>query len=425
MISSNDLTGIYGKIFNPIEIDKTDYFENGLLIFNDYGRIVYCGDAKSCNINEENFLTVDLKGSIILPGFVDAHTHLPQYPVAGIGTGQLLDWLENYIFPIEKKFNNNEFAFSQSEKFFDDILLAGTTTASIYTSLHDSAAEIAFDVAKIKKIRAYIGPVLMDLPNNNDYYESDIANLHKIMNLVNLKHNEHSKLQFVLTPRYAGSCSLNLMHQCSVIANEYNLNIQTHLAENLSELSYINTLYPQFNNYTEVYEKSGLITEKTILAHCIFNNSDEIEIIKKSGASICHCPTSNRFLSSGVMPLMSYLKKGLNVCLGTDVAGGYSCSMINEMKEAIETTKTYNIINNTSKVLKPESALYMATLAGAKALKNNDIGNFEIRKFADFVVIKPDFDYNDLNSTEILSKLIYSNSLYTVNQVYIEGERII
>ena len=425
MTNQKTYKAIKASIFNPIDLELSDFFDNGLLIYDNDGKIVYCGNYDSCPYDKEILQLIDYSDSYIIPGLIDTHTHLPQVSAIGLGSGKLLEWLENYIFPLEKKFTDLDFAYSQSEFFFNSMLKSGTTTAAIYSALDLESTNIAFAVANESKIRAYIGSPLMDLPNNSQYYQSIDANINKMNKILSKWHKFTNKLELVVTPRFAGSCSFDLLKYAGDFANQNNLIIQTHISENISELAFIKNLHPNFKNYTDIYYSAGLLTDRTLLAHSIYLNNNEINLIKTQNCTICHCPTSNRYLSSGVMPLMNYLEMDMKIVLGTDVAGGFSLSVINEMKEAIENTKIYNIFNNSEKVLKPQNSLYLATKAGATALNNDKIGSLENDKYADFVVLKPNFQFNDLNSTEILGKIIYSQNLFDINSVYIQGEKII
>ncbi len=375
----------------------------------------------------------DFSGYLICPGFIDTHNHLPQYAFAGIGEKELLPWLKKYTFPREKKFSSKKLATESAKIFFHDLLANGTTTTLTYATIHKSAAEIAFMQAQKAKIRAVIGKVMMDQNSPAFLTEKTKQSLKDSEELIEKWHGRDGRLFYALTPRFAISCTFPMMKEIGKIAKERNVYIQTHLAENPDEIKFVKKLFPKCGNYTDVYARAGLLGPKTIMAHCVYLQDSEITAINKSGTRIAHCPTSNRFLMSGIMPFRKYRTVGIDMALGTDVAGGYSLSMLNEMKEAIESSKSLSVCTDgkSGVPMTLAEAFYLATLGGAKVLSMEDkIGSLEKGKKADFLVIdhlssdstgkKSDY----LKPEQILSKIIYRGSAQNIRHVFIEGEKI-
>jgi len=223
-----------------------------------------------------------------------------------------------------------------------------------------------------------------------------------------------------------------LQKKAAKLARKYDLNIQTHLAENHKEISSVKKLFPNSANYTDVYRKTGLLTKKTILAHCIHLDKNEIQMIKDHKARISHCPSSNRFLSNGLMPFRDYVEKKITIGLGTDIAGGYNLSMLDEMKEAIETSKTINFTNSDVfyEPITPKEAFYLATMGGAEALSIDKItGSLEKGKSADYITI----NYEEIDAEfekifpfpeNILSKIIYCGNKSIIKNVFVQGREI-
>jgi len=216
------------------------------------------------------------------------------------------------------------------------------------------------------------------------------------------------------------------------IAEEYNVHIQSHLAESTSEIATVMRMYPDFENYTDIYLKTGLLTEKTIMAHCIYLEEDEVKVLERTGTKIAHCPSSNIFLQSGIMPYRRLEEKDIHIGLGTDVGAGYSLSMYSEMRVAIESSKSISFLypDQEYKPLSSIEAFYLATLGGAKTLCLEDkIGSLEAGKSADFAildVIKLNICDESFfqNPEDLLSKLIYGNGENYVEEVYIRGKRV-
>lgn len=428
----NSLMRIYkGLIFNPVSRDKLEIFEPGYLVVSGQGLIEGCYSHNPSR-RFPDAKTVDLGRQVIIPGLVDTHVHLPQYAFAGIGNLELLPWLEKYTFPRESRFRERKIAAQAAQYFFDGLAANGTTTALVYGTVHAGATDIAFKAAEKKGLRVIMGKVMMDRQSPKSLTEKTQDSLRESEKLIRKWHGkDNGRLQYALTPRFAITCSPELMRGAAALAKKYGAYIQTHLSENKGEIAFVKKLFPKAKNYTDVYDSCGLLGKKTIMAHCIHLAPSERSALKKSGTKIAHCPTSNRFLQSGVMPYRKWLREGLSIGFGTDVAGGYSLSMLNEMKEAIETSKTYNIMNPKApeKIITPVEALYLATLGGAKVLSlDNRIGNFKPGKEADFVVLDPvpSDPFNGKSPygspREILSRLIYRAGSESVKAVFVRGK---
>ncbi len=370
----------------------------------------------------------DYSDYLICPGFVDTHNHLPQYAFAGIGEKELLPWLEKYTFPREKMFKDKKVARDSAKVFFDDLLANGTTTALTYVTVHKEATDIAFKSAQRAGIRAIIGKVMMDQNSPSFLQEKTEKSLEESRELIDKWHGRDGRLFYALTPRFAITCSFELMEGASKLAREKDVYIQTHLSENKGEIAFTKELFPKFKNYTSVYDGAGILGPKTIMAHCVHLNPAEIRLMKKTGTKISHCATSNRFLMSGIMPFRKFRGMGIDMGLGTDVAGGYSLSMINEMKEAVENSKYLSLLAKGGEPMSLAEALYLATLGGAKVLSMDDsIGSLDKGKKADFLVI--DHKQTDpmgiyMKPDQILSELIYRGDKDVVSQVFIEGEKV-
>lgn len=422
-----------GIIFNPLSDEKMDIFNPGYLVVSSQGLIEGCF-RKNPKANFQKAKMINFGTKIILPGFVDTHVHLPQYAFAGIGNLALLPWLRKYTFPREKVFKNSEIARQGSAVFFDDLAKNGTTTALVYCTIHRQATDIAFQSALQKGLRVIMGKVMMDQNAPRGLLEKTNTSLQESEELIQKWHGrDEGRLQYALAPRFAITCSKALMKGVSVLRKQYDVYIQTHLAENKEEIVYVSKLFPKAKHYTDVYESLGLLGKKTIMAHCIYLETDERQLLKKTETKIAHCPTSNRFLQSGVMPYRTWQKEGLTIGLGTDVAGGYSLSLFNEMKEAIETSKTHNMFNSHNKqdIISPSEALYLATLGGAKVLGLEDkIGNFVSGKEADFLIV--DSSIADpfrgkspyQSPLEILSRLLYRGEPNAIVEVFVRGKSI-
>lgn len=419
-------------IITPKNKNSLKVYNPGFLVVSDKG-IIEDVCEKDPSKKHKNPKFFDYSDHLICPGFVDTHNHLPQYAFAGIGEKELLPWLKKYTFPREKKFIDKKIAEEAAKVFFKDLLKNGTTTTATYVTVHKSATDIAFRQAEKSKIRAFIGKTITDVNAPSHLTEKPEKAIKDSVELIEKWHDRNGRLFYILTPRFAITCSAEVMTATAKIAKEKDVHIQTHLSENPEEIKQAQKLFPKCKNYTDIYHQAGLLGPKTIVAHCIHLNNEEIKTIKKTKTKIAHCPTSNRFLMSGIMPFRKYRKENLTMGLGTDVAGGYSLSMFNEMKEAIENSKTLSVFSKgeSGSPMTIAEAFHLATLGGAETLSmQKEIGSLEKGKKADFLII----DHNKADPMgkngsyrapeQILSKLIYRGDASAVKHVFIEGEKV-
>lgn len=423
---------LYGTIVTPKENGAVELIKNGFVEFDDEsGKILDVGSKdKKSSKSEDN--------ALIIPGLVDLHSHIPQLPGVGKNADELLPWLKNHIFPLEVRFGQLEYAEKISRFFFTEAIRFGTTTIVAYASVHKESTDIAFEVAKEIGIRAFIGKVMMDRDMKRYPEELPLMsrNIKDSLDLAKKWHNSNNGLlQYIFSPRFAASCTMKLLEKTAKVAKEGDFFIQTHLAENQSEVKFIKSLFERERHRvptnTHIFKKSDILGERTLLAHCLYLSQPELQLIKDSGSNIVHCPTSNIFLQSGFMPYRRYESYAIPIGLGTDVAGGYSLSMFNCMRDAIETSKIVNLVNDNRpyQILEPKEVFWIATLGGAKILDlDNKIGSIEKGKDADLVMIKtnPSFSfYNKIDDVNnVLQNLIYLPHTYSIEKVFIAGKEL-
>ncbi|KAL4965310.1 chlorohydrolase family protein [Aspergillus stella-maris] len=322
------------------------------------------------------------------PGFIDTHIHAPQYPNSGLfGSSTLLDWLERYTFPLESSMSNLDTARKAYSTVISRTLSHGTTYASYFATIHVDATNLLADLAFEKGQRALVGRVCMDNPHFcPEYYideseeglgstmktEETISHIHKI-------DPEGRLVKPIVTPRFVPTCTPASLTSLGELASRYDppLHIQTHISENLNEVSLVRDLFPGDDTptYASVYDKFSLLTPRTILAHAVHLTPSEQDLIASRDSKISHCPASNSALGSGLAPVRALLEKGITVGLGTDVSGGYSPSILESVRQACLVSR---LLRHAKKA--PETKEGSTALAAPKSSSSSESGELVERE---------------------------------------------
>ncbi|CAH7281538.1 guanine deaminase [Vibrio chagasii] len=409
-----------------VGIDESyDYFEDGVLVVEN-GHIVDLGHADDVLARQPKTLEVkEYKDKLITSGFIDTHIHYPQTGMIASYGEQLLDWLENYTFPEEKRFKNPVYAHKVAKLFLDELASNGTTTALVFGTVHKESVNVFFEEAEKRNLRMIAGKVLMDR-NAPDYLtDTPESGYEDSKELIEKWHNR-GRLHYAVTPRFAPTSTPEQLATVGKLLEEYpDVYMHTHLSENKKEIDWVLELFPERDSYLDVYDHYGLLHKRSVFAHGIHLSDCECKRLADTDSAIAFCPTSNLFLGSGLFKLPKMEEHGIRVGMGTDVGAGTSFSILQTMSEA------YKIMQLQQEKLHPAKSLFLATLGGARSLHLEDkIGNLEVGKEADFVVL-------DLHATQLMrfrmeqatkleEKLFVLMSLgddRTVSETYIYGEK--
>jgi guanine deaminase len=367
------------------------FHQDGLLLVED-GRVADCGDYADLASRLGDMPVEDLTGHLITPGFVDTHIHFPQVDVIAAHGAQLLDWLEQHTFPCESAFADPEHAAQTATFFLDELLRNGTTTALVFGSVHKVSVEALFAEALARDMRLIAGKSLMDrnAPEGlTDTVESSRADMEALI----ADWHGKGRLGYAVTPRFAISCSDEQLAMAGeVLAAHPGVWMQTHLSENAHEIEETARLFPAAQDYLDVYDRFGLLRERSVFAHCVHLRGEAFQRMAAKGGAVAFCPTSNLFLGSGLFPLKDACAHGVKVGMGTDVGAGTTFSILHTLGEA------YKVGQLRGDALDPFHALYLGTLGGARALDLGDkIGNLAPGKEADFLVL-------DLAATPLIER---------------------
>jgi len=378
---------------------------------------------------------LDLRPMVVMPGLVDLHAHLPQLPNAGLGAGlDLLTWLDQYIFPLERAYGERT-AVRTAPAAFRAFAAAGTTTVVAYAAIWPESTDAAFAAAEAHGIRAVIGKVMMDrLTYDHEIDPGEIleTSLRQSDELAARWHGrDDGRLQYAFTPRFAVSCSAEMLRESATLAERHGAYWQTHLSEDAGEIHEVGRLFPEASDYLDVYDRAGGVGERAIFAHAIHLNHREIARLAESRAGVAHCPASNLFLSSGMMPLGEYMRSGVRVGLGSDVAAGPELSMFTVMRAGTVTQRVLEVTGRADRSLavRPIDWLRLGTLGGAMVLGLADrIGSIETGKEADLIAVDPRMttplpgdEPRIASADDVISRLIFRPHPNMVRGAWVRG----
>lgn len=382
----------------------------------------------------------------LLPGLIDLHVHAPQWPQMGKALDKPLEkWLNDYTFPLEARYADVDFARRNYTELVSALLANGTTTAVYFATLHtESSVELA-RICLAQGQRALVGRVAMDDPSQcPDYYRDETAASAEaetrafIRAVAELPGNTAKRVLPVITPRFIPSCTDDLLKRLGTVARETGCHVQTHCSESDWEHGYVKERLGKTD--TVALRDFGLLTQKTILAHSNHIEDDDADLIKKTGAGVAHCPLSNFYFANAVFPLRAMLDRGLNVGLGTDIAGGHSPSVFDACRHAITASKALN--DGVDARIKPEhrgrpgsavsfkEAFWLAT-AGAGGVLELPVGKLEVGYQFDAIVIDTRAAGSDIyihpaedQPEDKLQKIIFNARRNNISRVWVDGKAV-
>jgi len=382
--------------------------------------------------DEFNALPVtDYGDCIIIPGLVDLHVHAPQYAFRGLGMDmELLDWLNTYTFPEESKYVHIDYANRAYELFADALRRSATTRASVFATLHSPATILLMNKLEATGLVTCVGKVNMDR-NSPDFLraQSPKASYASTKSWIERTKGKYKNTSPILTPRFIPTCSDELMRRIKELQTEYGLPVQSHLSESLGEIAWVRELNPESTSYGDAYNRFGLFggpDTPTIMAHCVWSQGEEEDLLRDNGVYVAHCPQSNINLASGIAPIRRFLGKGIRVGLGSDVAGGCHTSIFRAMSDAVQVSKLYwRLIDNNETPLTIREAFYLGTAGGGGFF--GKVGSFEDGYEFDAVVIDDSNipSSNPLTPEERLARIIYLSDESHIRSKYVRGNRVV
>lgn len=380
---------------------------------------------------------------LVIPGLVDLHLHAPQYAFRGLGMDlELLDWLNTHTFVEEQKYADISYAKKAYEIFVEDLLHSATTRACIFGTIHAEATWLLMEMLEHAGFCGYVGKVNMDRNSSAYLCEKSAETAAEDTERWILSCESFQRIKPILTPRFIPTCSDELMKRLSALQKKYHLPVQSHLSENPSEIQWVKELCPDTECYGQAYDQYGMFgnDSKTVMAHGVYSTQKELELMKKQGVFLAHCPQSNANLSSGTAKIRICFNMGINTGLGSDIAGGSSLSIFRAMAEAIQHSKLlWRFMKENAKnsgvqagaedfieltPLTMEEAFYMGTKGGGAFF--GKVGSFEKGYEFDAVVLDDTSlkHPQPLSVKERLERFLYLSDDRNLAAKYIAGRKV-
>jgi guanine deaminase len=416
---------INGQLVSFTETGVT-HLKKGAIAVGDDGRITWVGEAKALPAIYANAVTQDHGSKLVLPGFIDPHIHFPQYRMLAAPAKDLLEWLNRYTFPEESKYADRDYADAAADIFLNRLAANGTTSALAFCSVHKQCAEALFTAAAKRNMALVTGKTMMDrnaiaaVQDDPETSARDTEDLH---------HRFHGKgrLRHAISPRFAITSTEAQMKLAGELLQSLDgALMQTHLSESAGEIAKVKQLFPTAKDYTDVYDHCGLLGPRSLFAHGIHLSEREAARLSETGSSVVHCPTSNTFLGSGLMPMAFLQKQKVEMGLATDIGGGTSYSMLATMAEA------YKVQMLKGLKLSAQGLFRIATRGNAERLHlGAEIGALEVGKFADVIVLDAKATpvlaaRHDLSQSleDILFALMMLGDDRAIAATYIAGQKV-
>ena len=427
---------LYTKEKNRFEI-----IENGYLAVDADGRVMEVGSQKS-EVGSEDAEVIDFGDRLLIPAMIDLHVHAPQYRNQGIAMDlELLPWLQNYTFPEEMKYADTAYAERMYRRFVHDLWRFGTMRSCVFATIHTESTHLLMRLFQEAGMGALVGKVAMNrnCPKGlSESVEAMIEGYERLEvrdeRLEVLDGDSHLSpltshllpplVRPIITPRFVPSCTPEMLRACGELAAKYQMPVQSHLSENKDEIALVRTLEKESSCYGDAYNRYGLFGQTpTVMAHCVWSEGEELELMKKNNVMVAHCPTSNFNVASGMAPIRHFLDEGLRVGLGSDISGGHDLNIFRMMVYAIQVSKMHYQQNHDRPVLTLSEAFWMATKSAGSFF--GTVGSFEPGyEFDALVIDDSDLNHDHYSLLERLERYIYLGDDRQIVHRFCRGKEI-
>ncbi len=399
-----------------------EVIERGYVVVDDSGRVVEVTEHLSAE--HEGVEVVDYGDRLLIPAMNDLHVHAPQYRNQGIAMDlELLPWLQNYTFPEEMKYCDTKYAERMYRRFVHDMWRFGTMRACLFATIHKESTLLLMNIFKETGMGALVGKVVMNR-NCPEGLTETVDNMVQGYEELIKECSEDGLVRPIITPRFVPSCTPEMLRACGELAAKYQLPVQSHLSENKDEIAWVKELEPESTCYGDAYDRYGLFGQTpTVMAHCVWSDGEELELIKRRGVVVAHCPTSNFNVASGMAPIRKFLDEGVKVGLGSDISGGHDLSIFRMMVYAIQVSKMHYQQNHNVPFLSLSEVFWIATKSAGSFFGR--VGSFEPGyEFDALVIDDSDLNHDNYTLLERLERYIYLGDDRQISHRFCSGKEI-
>lgn len=399
-----------------------EVIERGYVVVDDSGRVVEVTEHLSAE--HEGVEVVDYGDRLLIPAMNDLHVHAPQYRNQGIAMDlELLPWLQNYTFPEEMKYCDTKYAERMYRRFVHDMWRFGTMRACLFATIHKESTLLLMNIFKETGMGALVGKVAMNRNCPEGLTETVNDMVQGYEELIK-ECGEDGLVRPIITPRFVPSCTPEMLRACGELAAKYQLPVQSHLSENKDEIAWVKELEPESTCYGDAYDRYGLFGQTpTVMAHCVWSDGEELELIKRRGVVVAHCPTSNFNVASGMAPIRKFLDEGVKVGLGSDISGGHDLSIFRMMVYAIQVSKMHYQQNHNVPFLSLSEVFWIATKSAGSFFGR--VGSFEPGyEFDALVIDDSDLNHDNYTLLERLERYIYLGDDRQISHRFCSGKEI-
>lgn len=409
-------------IFTP-ERERFTVIENGYIAV-DGGRVVGVS-SRFADLAGDGAEVINYGDKLIIPAMCDMHVHAPQYRNQGIAMDlELLPWLNTYTFPEEAKFADVDYADRVYRRFVRDLWRYGTMRSVVFATIHRDSTRRLMRLFEQAGMGAMVGKVNMDR-NSIDALTETVADSVAANEALIAEFNDPQALvRPIITPRFIPSCTPAMLRACGELAMRHGVPVQSHLSENRSEVALVRELEPESSCYGDAYNRYGLFGQvPTLMAHCVYQTDEEVELMRRNGVVAVHCPTSNLNLTSGISPVRSLVNRGVKVALGSDISGGHDLSMFRVMVYAIQVSKQMTVSSPDEPYLTLPEVFWFATKSAGSFF--GKVGSFEPGyEFDALVIDDKDLNYDNYTLMQRLERFVYLGDDRHIAHRYCRGKEI-
>ena len=406
------------------EQSRFEVLENGYVAVDADGRV--SGVATDlASLDSLDAEVTDFGDCLLIPAMNDLHVHAPQYRNQGIAMDlELLPWLQNYTFPEEMKYASLDYAGRMYRRFVRDLWRFGTMRACVFATIHTEGTRLLMRLFQEAGMGALVGKVAMNRNCPEGLSESVEDMLQGNEALIEEFNKPDALVRPIITPRFIPSCTPEMLRACGRLAAKYLLPVQSHLSENKDEIAWVKTLEPDSTCYGDAYDRYGLFGQMpTVMAHCVWTDGEELELIKRRGVMVAHCPTSNFNVASGMAPVRRFLDEGISVGFGSDISGGHDLNIFRMIVYAIQVSKMHYQQNHERPFLTLSEAFWIATKSAGSLFGR--VGSFEPGYEFDALVIDDrDLNHDSYTLLERLERYIYLGDDRQIVHRFCRGKEI-